>query len=68
MSIQAIKQKLQINRNKPLSSIGERASPQEEDKAKILFGNRHAVSTNTTAPESRLRRISRWGSTHSLKF
>lgn len=23
---------------------GERPSPQEEDKAKMLFGNRHAVS------------------------
>lgn len=41
---QAIKQKLQINRHKPLGSIGEKASPQEDDKAKILFGNRHGVS------------------------
>lgn len=41
---QAIKQKLQIHRNKPLNAIGEKASPQEEDKAKMLFGNRHAVS------------------------
>lgn len=41
---QAIKQKLQINRQKPLTSIGERPSPQEEDKAKMLFGSRHAVS------------------------
>lgn len=43
-NVQAIKQKLQINRNKALTSTGERASPQEEDKAKMLFGNRHAVS------------------------
>lgn len=42
-NLQAIKQKLQINRNRTLTSIGERASPQEEDKAKMLFGNRHAV-------------------------
>lgn len=42
--LQVVKQKLQINRNKTLTSIGERASPQEEDKAKMLFGNRHAVS------------------------
>lgn len=40
---QAIKQKLQINRNRTLTSAGERTSPHEEDKAKILFGNRHAV-------------------------
>ncbi|XP_037044573.1 protein KIAA0100 isoform X2 [Bradysia coprophila] len=39
---QAIKQKLQIHRHKPLTSIGERSSPQEEDKAKMLFGNRQA--------------------------
>lgn len=42
---QAIKQKLQIHRHKPLTSIGERSSPQEEDKAKMLFGNRQAVSS-----------------------
>lgn len=42
---QAIKQKLQIHRRQPLSLTGERASPQEEDKAKILFGDRLAVST-----------------------
>lgn len=40
---QAIKQKLQIHRNKPLTTVGEKPSPQEEDKAKMLFGNRHAV-------------------------
>ncbi|XP_055909617.1 protein hobbit [Eupeodes corollae] len=39
---QAIKQKLQIHRRQPLTSAGERASPQEEDKAKMLFGNRLA--------------------------
>lgn len=44
MFFQAIKQKLQIHRHKPLTSIGERSSPQEEDKAKMLFGNRQAVS------------------------
>uniref|UniRef100_A0A6B2EIM8 FMP27/BLTP2/Hobbit GFWDK motif-containing RBG unit domain-containing protein n=1 Tax=Phlebotomus kandelakii TaxID=1109342 RepID=A0A6B2EIM8_9DIPT len=43
---QAIKQKLQI-RHKPLSSIGERASPQEEDKAKMLFGSRHAIENRS---------------------
>ncbi|GAB0095576.1 KIAA0100 [Sergentomyia squamirostris] len=44
---QAIKQKLLINRHKPLSSIVERASPQEEDKAKMLFGSRHAVENRS---------------------
>ncbi|XP_030385749.1 protein KIAA0100 [Scaptodrosophila lebanonensis] len=37
---QAIKQKLQIHRRQPVSSAGDRATPQEEDKAKMLFGNR----------------------------
>ncbi|EDV96361.1 GH15243 [Drosophila grimshawi] len=37
---QAIKQKLQIHRRQPVLSAGERATPQEEDKAKMLFGNR----------------------------
>ncbi|XP_017843588.2 LOW QUALITY PROTEIN: protein KIAA0100 [Drosophila busckii] len=37
---QAIKQKLQIHRRQPLLTAGERATPQEEDKAKMLFGNR----------------------------
>ncbi|XP_011201805.2 protein KIAA0100 [Bactrocera dorsalis] len=37
---QAIKQKLQIHRRQPGTSTGERSSPQEEDKAKMLFGNR----------------------------
>lgn len=41
---QAIKQKLQIHRRQPLISAEERASPQEEDKAKMLFGNRLLVS------------------------
>lgn len=40
---QAIKQKLQINRNKQ-SFAGEKPSPQEEDKARMLFGNRNSVS------------------------
>lgn len=42
--VQAIKQKLQIHRNRSITVDGERPSPQEEDKAKMLFGNRHAVS------------------------
>lgn len=42
---QAIKQKLQIHRRQPLQSAGERGTPQEEeDKAKMLFGNRLLVS------------------------
>lgn len=41
---QAIKQKLQIKRN--TGSLDESASPQEEDKARMLFGARH-VSVNT---------------------
>jgi hypothetical protein len=41
---QAIKQKLKIR--SPLSLTDEKPSPQEEDKAKMLFGNRHAVSTD----------------------
>lgn len=41
---QAIKQKLQIHRRQPGTSTGERSSPQEEDKAKMLFGNRLLVS------------------------
>lgn len=41
--VQAIKQKLQIHRNRSMTVDGERPSPQEEDKAKMLFGNRHAV-------------------------
>lgn len=41
---QAIKQKLQIHRRSPATSAGEFNSPQEEDKAKMLFGNRLAVS------------------------
>lgn len=40
---QAIKQKLQIHRNRSIAVDGERPSPQEEDKAKMLFGNRHVV-------------------------
>lgn len=44
ISFQAIKQKLQIHRNRSITVDGERSSPQEEDKAKMLFGNRHAVS------------------------
>uniref|UniRef100_A0A1A9X0V8 FMP27/BLTP2/Hobbit GFWDK motif-containing RBG unit domain-containing protein n=1 Tax=Glossina brevipalpis TaxID=37001 RepID=A0A1A9X0V8_9MUSC len=39
---QAIKQKLQIHRRSPATSAGEFNSPQEEDKAKMLFGNRLA--------------------------
>uniref|UniRef100_T1HBB3 FMP27 C-terminal domain-containing protein n=1 Tax=Rhodnius prolixus TaxID=13249 RepID=T1HBB3_RHOPR len=38
---QAIKQKLQI---KIRTGTDEGTSPQEEDKARMLFGNRHAVS------------------------
>ncbi|RZC33587.1 UPF0378 protein -like [Asbolus verrucosus] len=37
---QAIKQKLQIKRN--TGSLDESSSPQEEDKARMLFGARHA--------------------------
>ncbi|KAJ3645169.1 hypothetical protein Zmor_022850 [Zophobas morio] len=37
---QAIKQKLQIKRN--TGSLDESSSPQEEDKARMLFGVRHA--------------------------
>ncbi|EFA07873.1 UPF0378 protein KIAA0100-like Protein [Tribolium castaneum] len=37
---QAIKQKLQIKRN--TGSMDESSSPQEEDKARMLFGARHA--------------------------
>lgn len=44
---QAIKQKLQINRNKQ-SFAGEKPSPQEEDKARMLLGNRSAVSLMDT--------------------
>lgn len=36
---QAIKQKLQIKRN--TGSLDESTSPQEEDKARMLFGSRH---------------------------
>lgn len=36
---QAIKQKLQIKRN--IGSSDENSCPQEEDKAKMLFGNKH---------------------------
>ncbi|XP_037949690.1 protein KIAA0100-like [Teleopsis dalmanni] len=39
---QAIKQKLQIHRRQPNTLAGERTSPQEEDKARMLFGNRLA--------------------------
>ncbi|KAH8380297.1 hypothetical protein KR009_009804, partial [Drosophila setifemur] len=37
---QAIKQKLHIHQRTPILSAGERATPQEEDKAIMLFGNR----------------------------
>uniref|UniRef100_A0A182PN84 Fmp27_GFWDK domain-containing protein n=1 Tax=Anopheles epiroticus TaxID=199890 RepID=A0A182PN84_9DIPT len=37
---QAIKQKLKLKK----ALVDEQPSPQEEDKAKMLFGNRHAVS------------------------
>jgi hypothetical protein len=48
---QAIKQKLKI-RSK-LALVDEQPSPQEEDKAKMLFGNRHAVcSNNFKAPSA----------------
>lgn len=40
---QAIKQKLQIHRRQPLALTEEKPNPQEEDKARMLFGNRHAV-------------------------
>lgn len=43
---QAIKQKLQINRNKQ-SFAGEKPSPQEEDKARMLFGNRSAAENKS---------------------
>lgn len=36
---QAIKQKLQINRNRGAND--ESAQPLEEDKARMLFGTRH---------------------------
>lgn len=41
---QAIKQKLAIHRRNPLTSTAERQPQEEEDKAKMLFGNRLAVS------------------------
>lgn len=37
--LKAIKQKLQIKRN--TGSLDESSSPQEEDKARMLFGTRH---------------------------
>jgi len=39
---QAIKQKLQIKMTK--TAVEERASPQEEDKARMLFGSRLMVT------------------------
>ncbi|XP_055373341.1 protein hobbit [Condylostylus longicornis] len=44
---QAIKQKLQIKRKPPILAIGDRESPQEEDKAKMLFGDRLAVENRS---------------------
>lgn len=43
---QAIKQKLQIKRN--IGSLDESSSPHEEDKAKILFGNRQGSESRST--------------------
>ncbi|XP_035788050.1 protein KIAA0100-like isoform X1 [Anopheles albimanus] len=42
---QAIKQKLKLKK----ALVDEQPTPQEEDKAKMLFGNRHAVSGSTRA-------------------
>ena len=42
---QAIKQKLQIHRRTPVTSNEERATPHEDDKARMLFGNRLNVSS-----------------------
>uniref|UniRef100_A0A336L3B3 CSON015125 protein n=1 Tax=Culicoides sonorensis TaxID=179676 RepID=A0A336L3B3_CULSO len=42
---QAIKQKLKLRT--PLALVDEKQSPQEEDKAKMLFGNRHLVRMNS---------------------
>lgn len=41
LPIQAIKQKLKLRA--PLNLVDDKQSPQEEDKAKMLFGNRHLV-------------------------
>lgn len=41
---QAIKQKLQIKRN--TGSMDESSQPQEEDKARMLFGARHVSENN----------------------
>jgi len=43
---QAIKQKLQIKRNPGFSD--ESSSPQEEDKARLLFGARHLSENRST--------------------
>jgi hypothetical protein len=46
IALQAIKQKLQIKMNRTLGPLGaaeEAPSPQEEDKARMLFGARMMV-------------------------
>lgn len=43
-SNQAIKHKLQIKTNKAIADGG--ASPQEEDKARMLFGSKLVVNMN----------------------
>ncbi|KAF2895185.1 hypothetical protein ILUMI_10985 [Ignelater luminosus] len=45
---QAIKQKLQIKRSTGLGLSDESSSPQEEDKARMLFGARHLSENRST--------------------